>query len=56
MMCTYETYLHSSFTDDNPRLNLPGYNLVRAFNNLNKTKRAGVYVYSIESLAVRSPI
>lgn len=25
-----ETYLDSSFSDDNPRLNIPGYNKVRA--------------------------
>ena len=38
MMCIFETYVDSSPPDDDPRLNLPGYNLVRA-DNPNSTKR-----------------
>ena len=48
---------NSSFTDDDPRLNLPDCNLVRAHNNAdnpNKTKRDGVYVYSTELIAAHS--
>lgn len=48
---------NSSFTDDDPRLNLLDCNLVRAHNNadnLNKTKRDGVYVYPTELIAAHS--
>ena len=48
---------NSSFTDDDPRLNLPDCNLVRGYNNpdnLNKTKRDGVYVYPTELIAAHS--
>ena len=48
---------NSSFTDDDPRLNLLDCNLVRGYNNPdnpNKTKRDRVYVYSIELIAAHS--
>ena len=48
-----ETYLDSSFPDDDPKLNLPCHNLVRA-DNPNNTKRGGICAYFKESLPVRS--
>ena len=47
----YETYLDSRFPDDDPRLNLPGYSLVR-LDNSNNTKRGSVCVYFMDSLAL----
>ena len=35
MICISETYLDSSFPDDNPRFNLPGCNLVKVNNSCN---------------------
>ena len=51
MMCISETYLDSSFPNDDLRFNLPVYNLVRANNPINN-KRPNSYVYFKESLAV----
>ena len=51
MIWISETYLDSSFPNDDPRLNLPGYNVVRA-DNPNNAKRGSVCVYFEESLAV----
>ena len=53
MMGLSVTYLDSSFPDDNPRFNLPGYYLVRA-DSPNNTKRGSVCIYFKESLTVRS--
>ena len=59
MICISETFrdilrhLDFSFSNDDPRLNLPGYNVVRA-DNPNNIKRDGVCVYFKESLVVRS--
>ena len=53
MICISETYLDSSFPNDDPRLNLPGYNVVRT-DNPNNVKRGGVWVYFKESLSVGS--
>ena len=48
-----ETYLDSSFPDDDPRLNLPRYYFLRA-HNPNNPKRSGICVYFKELLTVRS--
>ena len=53
MICISETYLDSSFPNDDPILNLPGYNVVRT-DNPNNVKRGGVCVYFKESLSVGS--
>ena len=53
MMCISEAYLDSCFLDDDSRLNLPGYNLVRS-DNLNSTTKGSVCIYFKKSLAVRS--
>ena len=53
MMYISETYLDSRFPNDDPRLNLPGCNVVGA-DNPNNTKRSGVCVYFKESLTVCS--
>lgn len=50
MMFINETYLDLHFPDDDPRLTLPGYNLVRPGNS-NNTKRSGAFAYFKESLA-----
>lgn len=51
-MQTYETYLGSRFPDDDdPRLNLLGYGLVR-LDNSNNTKRGSVCVYFMDLLAL----
>ena len=47
------TYLDSSFSVDDSRLNLQYHNLVRADNH-NNIKRGSVSVYFEESLSVRS--
>ena len=52
-ICISETYLDSSFANNDPRIKLPGYNVVTA-DNPNNAKRGGVSVCFKESLAVRS--
>ena len=39
MIYISKTYLYSSFLDDDSRLNLPGYNVVRAVNPNNTKKK-----------------
>ena len=41
IICIFETYLDSSVSYDDPRLNLSGNKLVRA-DNLSNNKRGGV--------------
>ena len=53
MICISENCVGSSFPDDDPRLNLPGHNVVRE-DNPNSATRSGICVYFKESLAVRS--
>ena len=43
-----ETYRDSIFPNDDPRLKLPGYNVVRA-DNSNHAKRDGVFVSTLRS-------
>ena len=52
IMYISETYLKSSFPDEDRRLHLPGYIVVRA-DNPNITKRGSVCVYFKELLVVR---
>ena len=49
MMSISETYLDSHFPDNDSRLNVPGYNLVRTYNP-NNTKRNSVCVNFVRSL------
>ena len=53
MICISKTYLDPCFPNGDPRLNLPGYNVVWA-DNPNNDKRGGVCIYFKESLALRS--
>ena len=52
LICLSETFLDSSFLPDDSRLNLDGYNLIRA-DHPNDVKRGGVCVYVKNSLAAR---
>ena len=52
LICLSETFLDSSFLPDDKRLNLDGYNLVRA-DHPNNVKRGGTCVYVKNSLATR---
>ena len=52
IICLSKTYLDSSVSDDDPRLNLSGYKLVRT-DNLSNNKRCGVGIYFKETLAIR---
>ena len=52
MICLYETYLDSAYADDDTRLNLKDFTLIRADNPRN-CKRGGVSIYFKEHLAVR---
>ena len=47
-----KTYLGSSIPQDDPRLNLSGYNLVRG-DSLSNNERGGVGIYFKETLAIR---
>ena len=51
IICLSKTYLDSSVPYEDPRLNLSGYNLVRA-DNLSNKKRGGVSIYFKETLAI----
>ena len=44
IICSLEACLESSSTDDNARLNLTGYNLVRT-DKLSNIKRSGVVLF-----------
>ena len=44
IICLSETFLDSSFLDDDPRLNLNGYSLIRA-DHPSDTKKGGVCIY-----------
>ena len=50
--CLSETYLDSSISSDNDKLELPGYNLVRADKTTN-TRRDGVCIYNHNSLPLK---
>ena len=52
MICLSETYLDSFYADDDTRLNLKDFTLIRAKNPHN-CKRGGVSIYFKEHLAVR---
>ena len=54
MICLSETYLDSSYADDDTRLNLKDFNLIRADNPYNR-KRGGVSIYLKEHLAMFAP-
>ena len=44
IICLSETFLDSSLSDDDPRLSLKGYSLIRA-DHPNDIKQGGVYIY-----------
>ena len=44
MICISESYLDSSYADDDPQLNLKDFTLIRE-DNLNNCKRGGVSIY-----------
>ena len=50
IICLSETFLDSSSADDNPRLNLKDFTMIRVDNSDN-CKRAGVSIYFKEHLA-----
>ena len=52
MICLSETYLDSSYADDDTRINLKDFTLIRADDPYN-CKRGGVSIYIKEHLAVR---
>ena len=53
IMCLSETYLDCTVPyDDDPRLNLSGYKLVRAAN-LSNNKSVGVGIYFKKTLAIQ---
>ena len=52
IICLSQTYLDSSISSDNDKLELPGYNLVCADNPTN-TKRGGVCIYYHNSLPLK---
>ena len=49
IICISETFLDSSYSNDDVRLALNGYNLIRS-DNINNTKRGGVCIYFKEHL------
>ena len=51
MICFSETYLDSSYLDDDSRLNLKDFTLIRA-DNLHNCKRGGVSIHFEEHLTV----
>lgn len=53
MICISKTYLYSSFLDDDSRLNLPGYNVVRAVNPNNTKKTVFMSTLKSNSMFVR---
>ena len=53
MICVSETYLDSSYTDDNIRLNLKEFTLIKA-DHPHNSKRNEVSIYFKEHLAVLS--
>ena len=53
MICVSDTCLDFGFSIDDPRLHLPGYNVVRP-DNPDNYKRGGVLVYFKESCGVQS--
>ena len=52
IICLSETYLNSETLSIGKKLNVPGYNLIRA-DHLSNTKRGGVCIYFKESLPLR---
>ena len=52
LICLCETFLDSSFPHDDPRINLDGYDLIRA-DHPNDVKRGGVCVYVKNFLATK---
>ena len=55
MICLSQTDLDSSYADDDARLNLKDFHLIRA-DNPHNCKRGGVRIYFKEYLAVRPVI
>ena len=53
IICLSKTYLDSSVSYDDPRLNFSGHRLVTA-DKLSNNKRSGVGIYFKETLALRS--
>ena len=51
IVCLSETYLDSSYSSDDPRLQLSGYSLVRADHPMD-TKRGGVCIYYKEYISL----
>ena len=52
MICLSETYLDSSYADDDTRLNLKDFTLIRA-DNPHNCKKGGVSIFLKKHLAVR---
>ena len=52
MICLSETYLYSTYADDDTRLNLKDFALIRA-DNPHNCQRGGVSIYFKQHLAVR---
>ena len=52
MICLSETYLDSSYADDDTQLNLKDFTLIRT-DNPHNCKRGGVSIYFKEHLAIR---
>ena len=53
MICISETYLDSSISVDDKRIQLDGYNLIRA-DHPNKIKKGGVCIYYKEPLCIKN--